>query len=702
MLADYFGISRLSNSEDFFISSHVPKNENNVDLFNYKSDDAVENIWNILNSSSDPGLKTRLPSDLQRSLQIKNSIYSRNLSVRNCIFGVEPNSFTAQSENNSYLSQSINHWPLFSGIIGTSICYFAAGCYYLVCALSSLNVFDGEVDIDVDYEYKGEFNLKNFTEILPVDKSLVESRRWFAKTASESPSSLLAWLAFGYTFYIVNDHERAIQSIRTALFISCPLEVFTENIISSLHPSRNSITGYIDSLPHYKIEDLKLGRDSIIPLSLLGSCYMNSNDLKNSNICFNKIISSQIGISIEQFYNEYLLKFFFNNDSKAFSNPSTFFDQDFFLLFDPLLFNEIGVSKFKSESYKESITWLSCALYFISVKPHLIGLTSTSFNNISGTSNKIVELKVTILLNLSNSYRKLELIKASLNFVQMALDLDPNNLDILLEKAFHYYLLSPPWSAETINSNLETESARILADKLFDEMQLDIDDISDENLYILNCVEMCHIVLASNPYNYLAAELVNMALDVVSLNKFSSISENDCVKSYIGNLDNETVSKINDLDEYLFGNLDISNFDLKNAAEFNGDYIDEPFESFMNSKNRKSSSTEKNNFDHLDMKKFIKTDCDNPSQEYYNNGKLKLSSEEIFIGNSNISPENFAIGHKISQDGFNEIGSTLENCAFTSVINGFAVDPKVDASDEEQDFSNGSDDYDDGSDMELD
>ncbi|OLY78885.1 hypothetical protein AYI68_g7058 [Smittium mucronatum] len=518
---------------------------------NSENNNVLNNIWDILCNTNDPGLKTRLPSDLERQERIKKSTYYSDMGVKNCILGVEPVNNFLSGQDESMIPTRINESTLFSGLLGNSISFFASGSYYLVCAINSLDDFDDDLDIDVDYTYKGEFKLKSFAGILPVNRALTESRRWFAKAALESPSSVLIWLSFGYTFYIVNDFEKAIQVLKTALYFSCPLAILSNEGLGN-SGRITDLDENFNSFLNLEIQKMKLGKWSSLPLSFLGSCYLSSNDLENSKLCFDMIISDALSISLEDLYSDHISKYFLQDGQIDFGEISDFFPEDFFLVFDPMLFNEIGILKFKLKNYEESILWILCAIYF-SFKNEEMGKYFDTYGSHSMDNNKkTVELRAVMFLNLSHCYRNMGLLVTALKFSQIALELDQGNPEILLEQALVYYLLSP---SNSEGSSEDFERYEVLASKLFDSIGItEFDEISHDS-NILVCIDICHQILAVNPYNSLAAELAEMSLEIAATSSkpLPQGDDENGIQDYLGFSGTETAQMMSELDNYLFG-----------------------------------------------------------------------------------------------------------------------------------------------------
>ncbi|PVU89045.1 hypothetical protein BB561_005581 [Smittium simulii] len=528
-LIDYFGLSSILDDKNSYTNEIFALNQLNTNEYleidkthcsNNSYQKSLETVWSILDSSSDPHLKPNIPNALRRLASIKSSSSAIRTGRNNCAIGVDPLNLSANTDSTSMYSNNLYGFKLSDGLAGEALCYFAIGCYYLTCLTKNQEKDIEDDEKELDYEFNGEFQKKNFASIIPIEKSLLEARRWFAKATIYAPQNCLSWLSFAYTFYLVYDYDRAIEATNSAVIASSPATNFSENISTS-----NELSFLLTD--NTLIKNSIFGRNSHLPLLCLGTLYMCNSDLIKSERCFEASTYSLLNLDFNKLYNEHLITLLHsrnksysqNNSNNNTSNKSEWV----FLACDVVLFNEIGVLKLKQNKVQEAIVWVSTALY-----------CSIDFDK-----NKIINDQVTTFcLNLSHCFKTAGAYKKALKFANLALSFDPNNVDVLLTLAYLYYYLS--LSLDN-NSNDKYEDY-----DMFEDLFNDFEEIKPQKMVCM-CIDICHQILYITPYNYIAAELLEMSLDHASSESFTSkISRTDMF-----NNSKETELKIMALDNYL-------------------------------------------------------------------------------------------------------------------------------------------------------
>ncbi|PVZ98621.1 hypothetical protein BB558_005371 [Smittium angustum] len=578
-LCDYYGVSKLAymaKSSDGGEKSYFMDYENNsgfgsdkdfglfdldflndtqsngmAKLLDNQNPSSFDAVWNILDTTGEVGLRTLLPSKIQRIKSIQESSSASRTGKNNCVLGVEPLSINSGMNNSYSVPISMHTHRLCSTMSGESLCYFAIGCYHLACAIGNNSSNAGEVEHDLDYDFKQEFKSKNFSSIMPTDKDTIEARRWFAKATMYAPLSVLAWLAFGYTFYIVYDYDRAIQAVSSAVVVSNPSGIFQESVVTP-----NEL-GFLDQPNLTKIDKTMLGRNSHLPLCFLGTLYLNTKNLKKAELCFDASIISLLGIDMQTLEKNHLVDFITKKGISGWSTSEKEKECEKNLLLlasDSELLNEIGVLKLKQNKIDESIIWtsaaLKCSLNYDSKLDFDNNYTFGAFNFGSDRIKANLVQKAIYCNNLSYCYKTAGNFILARKFAEMATSFDPTNIDSLLILAFIYYELSPPSTFNETEKDKDTFSNIFVQDTLETNVGVEMED---EMIY--KCIDTCHQILSISPYNAICAELLEMALELAkNKNRIEKSSDglNPSINGFGGDGHSPKTTKImEDLDEFL-------------------------------------------------------------------------------------------------------------------------------------------------------
>ncbi|PVV04068.1 hypothetical protein BB560_001438 [Smittium megazygosporum] len=547
-LIDFFGFSSLlknkkrtrnslpsddSDDSEYPMTRLYKKKKSRLESF---SIDSTDRIWKILSNKYSSEEREVLPSAAKRIRALESSSSSLRTGLSNVLLGSEPLKLENNIDNISSHTTHMCGFKMCDGLKGEALCYFAIGAYYLSLFPMKIDLdYDSDSEVEISYKLKSQFKRKNVRNVMKKDKNIIEARKWFSKTTMLAPLSPLAWMSLAYSFYAAKDLNRAIEAAKSAVVASSPLEFSLGTDHNGGKSLFNRTISEITSLSNY-------GRNAYLPLLSLGTIFIQNKNFSNSIKCLAAAMQSLFGMNITEAYETCILPFFdaVKSDHKH-NNPSNFFSLSEFpeltvksqhdsvipgqiSLFDPVLLNEIGVSKLNLENHKEAIVWISAALFCISKQPR---------------NEKTDSHKATFCTNLAQCFKTAKSYKLAIKYSKMALEFDSHNVEALISLAYLYYYVFL-----TGDSNEDSE-----VDNL-DLFESSLVEIPDPGKYLGECIDLCHNALHFDPYNTIAAELLEMALEdcTETQNLMSFEASNSSASTVLGIYPD---SKLKAFDDYI-------------------------------------------------------------------------------------------------------------------------------------------------------